>query len=64
MKYDEGVYLPVYSKYVEGSQSSRMLMCVCGGGKCLLTSCGRIIHKKTLNPFVFTQSGWMLYYNN
>ena len=57
---NEGVYLPVYSKYVEGSQSSRMLMCV---GKCLLTSCERIIQKKTLNPFVFTQSGWMLYYN-
>ena len=45
----EGVYPPVYSKYVEGSQSSRMLMCV---GKCLLTSCERIIQKKTLNSFV------------
>ena len=38
-------------------------VCVWGGGKCLLTSCERIIQKKTLNPFVFTQSGWMLYYN-
>ena len=25
---NEGVYLPVYSEYVEGSQSSHMLMCV------------------------------------
>ena len=25
---NEGVYPPVYSEYVEGSQSSRMLMCV------------------------------------
>ena len=33
------------------------------GGKCLLTSCERIIQKKTLNPFVLTQSGWMFYYN-
>ena len=32
-------------------------------GKSLLTSCERIIQKKTLNPFVLTQSGWMLYYN-
>ena len=32
-------------------------------GKCLLTWCERIIQKKTLNPFVLTQSGWMLYYN-
>ena len=52
----------VYSEYVEGSQSSRILMCVCMG-KCLLTSCERAIQKKTLNPFVFTQSSWMLYYN-
>ena len=62
MHYDEGVYLPVYSEYTEGSRSSHMLMCVCVG-KCLLTSCERIIQKKTLNPFVLTQSGWMLYYN-
>ena len=27
---NEGVYLPVYSKYVEGSWSLRMLMCVWG----------------------------------
>ena len=26
----EGVYLPVYSEYVKGSRSSRMLMCVWG----------------------------------
>ena len=46
----EGVYPPVYSEYIKGSRSSRMLMCV---GKCLLTSCERVIQKKTLNPFVF-----------
>ena len=32
-------------------------------GKCLLTLCERVIQKKTLNPLVLTQSGWMLYYN-
>ena len=58
---NEGVYPPVCSEYIEGSQSLRMLMCM---GKCLLTSCERIIQKKTLNPFVLTQSGWMLYYNS
>ena len=29
----EGVYLPVYSEYVEGSWSSCMLLCVCVWGK-------------------------------
>ena len=32
--WSEGVYLPVYSEYVEDSRSSRMLMCVCIWGKC------------------------------
>ena len=52
----------VYSEYVEGSRSSHMLRCV-HVGKCLLTSCERVIQKKTLNPFILTKSSWMLYYN-
>ena len=40
----------VYSEYVEGSQRSRILMCVYLG-KCLLTLCERVIQKKTINPF-------------
>ena len=47
---NEGVYPLVYSEYVEGSWSSRMLMCMCVYGESLLTSGERNIQKKTLNP--------------
>ena len=38
-------------------------VCWCVSGESLLTSGERGI-QKTLIPFVLTQSGWMLYYNN
>ena len=55
----------VYSEYVEDSRSSRILMCVCVG-KCLLTSCERVIQKKTLNPFYVNtiRLDALLQYNN
>ena len=68
---NEGLNLPAgwcTANIYKGSRSLCVLMCVCVCvGKCLLTSCERVIQKKTLNPFFYVNTirlDALLQYNN
>ena len=61
---NEGVNLPRDTANMQKILEVCVCCCACVYGESLLTSGERVIQKKTLNPFVLAQSGWMLYYNN
>ena len=62
---NEGVVYPPWgAANIPKVLEVRVCCCACVYGESLLTSGERVIQRKTLNPFVLAQSGWMLYYNN